>query len=188
MKYLKDAVGLTTFSDQEILNALGLFEMFGVGLQNGARAIFPTLLSFQHKCCPNTYMTFLPDGRLVVRASVQVKKGELVTRSLVEVMQCTPLRRIELERSFLIDCRCSRCCDPTEMGTGLGGICCPDFPGKVFLPTKPIEKVRGWSGRGAREHDGHRVHPQLTRGVGRPPQKWTGDVGSEAAACVLLGL
>ena len=102
MKYLKDAVGLTAFSDQviiiiiifvviiisivvaiaimilfqEILNALGLFEMFGVGLQNGknqiyendckvllitmmmtvtgARAIFPTLLSFQHKCCPNT--------------------------------------------------------------------------------------------------------------------------------------
>ena len=112
MKYLKDAVGLTAFSDQviiiiimkmiiivmifvviiipivvaiaiaimilfqEILNALGLFEMFGVGLQNGknqiyendckvllitmmmtvtgARAIFPTLLSFQHKCSPNT--------------------------------------------------------------------------------------------------------------------------------------
>lgn len=31
-------------------------------------------------------MTFLPDGRLVVRASVQIKKGELVTRSLVEVV------------------------------------------------------------------------------------------------------
>ena len=94
MKYLKDACALTAFSDQvfiivvviiiitivvvialmilsqEILNALGLFEMFGVGLQNGlfafsendsevmivagARAIFPTLLSFQHKCSPNT--------------------------------------------------------------------------------------------------------------------------------------
>ena len=97
-------------------------------------------------------MTFLPDGRLVVRASVQIKKGELVTRSLVEVafimmmmmvfwvfygdddsdvdfydvngdydkndsqvmiittqvMQCTQLRRIDLERSFLIDCRCCR--------------------------------------------------------------------------------
>ena len=25
-----------------------------------------------------------------------------------QVMQCTQLRRIELERSFLIDCRCSR--------------------------------------------------------------------------------
>ena len=74
MKYLKDAVGLTTFSDQviiiiimkmiiivmifvviiipivvaiaimilfqEILNALGLFEMFGVGLQNGKNQIY----------------------------------------------------------------------------------------------------------------------------------------------------
>ena len=91
MKYLKGTCGLTAFSDQvivitiviiivgiviiilfqEILNALGLFEMFGVGLQNGlsflmlliitlmliipgARAIFPTLLSLQHKCSPNT--------------------------------------------------------------------------------------------------------------------------------------
>ena len=34
-------------------------------------------------------MTFLPDGRLVVRASVQIKKGELVTRSLVEVVFIT---------------------------------------------------------------------------------------------------
>ena len=32
------------------------------------------------------YMTFLSDGRLVVRASVQIKKGEPVTRSLVEVV------------------------------------------------------------------------------------------------------
>ena len=31
-------------------------------------------------------MTFLPDGRLVIRASVQIKKGEPVTRSLVEVV------------------------------------------------------------------------------------------------------
>jgi len=144
MKYLKDACGLSAFSDQEILNALGLFEMFGVGLQNGARAIFPTLLTFQHKCSPNTYMTFLPDGRLVVRASVQIKKGELVTRSLVEVMQCTQLRRIELDRSFLIDCQCSRCSDPTEMGTGLGGLCSPDHPpNKVFLPSKPLEEGGG---------------------------------------------
>jgi len=145
MKYLKDSCGLSAFSDQEILNALGLFEMFGVGLQNGARAIFPTLLSLQHKCCPNTYMTFLADGRLVVRASVQIKKGELVTRSLVEVMQCTQLRRIELDRSFLIDCQCSRCCDPTEMGTGLGGLCNPDFPDKVFLPSKPLEECGPWT-------------------------------------------
>ena len=25
------------------------------------------------------------------------------------------------------------------MGTGLGGLCSPDYPDKVFLPTKPIE-------------------------------------------------
>jgi len=143
MKYLKETCGLTAFSDQEILNALGLFEMFGVGLQNGARAIFPTLLSLQHHCCPNTYMTFLPDGRLVIRASVQIKKGEPVTRSLVEVMQCTQLRRLELDRSFLIDCKCARCSDPTEMGTRLGGLCNPDYPEKVFLPTKPLEEGGG---------------------------------------------
>ena len=180
MKYLKDAVGLTTFSDQviiiiimkmiiivmifvviiipivvataimilfqEILNALGLFEMFGVGLQNGQDCfcyqimrmitrcfdhhdddcyrcesnlphlvefptqMFPKHVNIQTDLYPHRghrnhnqkhhhhhhhhhhhyhgkrYMTFLPDGRLVVRASVQVKKGELVTRSLVEVV------------------------------------------------------------------------------------------------------
>ena len=169
MKYLKDAVGLTTFSDQviiiiifvviiisivvaiaimilfqEILNALGLFEMFGVGLQNGQDCfcyqimrmitrcfdhhdddcyrcssnlphlvefptqMFPKHVNIQTDLYPHRghrnhnqkhhhhhhhhhhyhgkrYMTFLPDGRLVVRASVQIKKGELVTRSLVEV-------------------------------------------------------------------------------------------------------
>ena len=136
---------------QEILNALGLFEMFGVGLQNGqdcfcyqimrmitrcfdhhdddcyrCESNLPHLVEFPAQMLPKhvniqtdlyphghrnhhhchhhhhhqhqqlhhhhhhhyhgkRYMTFLPDGRLVVRASVQIKKGELVTRSLVEV-------------------------------------------------------------------------------------------------------
>ena len=33
----------------------------------------------------------------------------------------------------------TRCSDPTEMGTRLGGLCNPDYPEKVFLPTKPLE-------------------------------------------------
>ena len=33
----------------------------------------------------------------------------------------------------------TRCSDPTEMGTRLGGLCNPDYPDKVFLPTKPLE-------------------------------------------------
>ena len=139
---------------QEILNALGLFEMFGVGLQNGQDCfcyqimrmitrcfdhhdddccrcssnlphlvefptqMFPKHVNIQTDLYPHRghrnhnqkhhhlhhhhqhhhhhhhyhgkrYMTFLADGRLVVRASVQIKKGELVTRSLVEVVFIT---------------------------------------------------------------------------------------------------
>ena len=34
-RYIRDTCGITDYSDQHILNALGLFEMYGINMQNG---------------------------------------------------------------------------------------------------------------------------------------------------------
>ena len=34
-RYIRDTCGVTDYSDQHILNALGLFEMYGIIMQNG---------------------------------------------------------------------------------------------------------------------------------------------------------
>jgi len=143
MKYIRDTCGVADYSDQHILNALGLFEMYGTNMQNGSKALYPTLTSLGHHCSPNTYSMVLPDGRLVVRASVGIEQGEAATHSLVDALTCTTLRRRELESSFLVDCCCTRCSDPTEFGTCLGGLCSEAHGGAVFLPSQPLKDDGG---------------------------------------------
>jgi len=143
MRYIRDTCGIQGYSDDEILTALGLMEMYGTHIQNGARALHASYQSFQHCCVPNTYCTINPDLSVTVRASVAVRSGSSLTRSLVDPLTATQLRRKELDKVFLIDCQCERCNDPTELGTNLGGIHDPDHGEAVFLPTTPLQEGAG---------------------------------------------
>jgi len=143
MKYIRDTCGVTGFTDNQILNALGIMEIYGSVIQNGAKVLHGSYMGLQHSCCPNTYSTLNPDLSLTVRASVHIRSGEAVTRSLVEPLLATQFRRRDLERVFLVDCTCKRCGDPTEMGTNLGGLVSLEHDGAVFLPTKPLEDEGG---------------------------------------------
>ena len=76
-KYISDQCGLTGFTEDEILTALGLFELHGQPLQNGANALFPGLLGIKHSCTPNCYFTLAPDNSITVRASVDLRAGQV---------------------------------------------------------------------------------------------------------------
>jgi len=148
MRYIRDTCGITGYSDDEILTALGLCQMYGTHIYNGARALHASHQSLQHCCTPNTYCTINPDLSLTVRASVPIRAGSPVTRSLVDPLTATQCRRKELDKVFLLDCQCDRCKDPTELGTNLGGLHHPDHGEAVFLPTTPLQEGMGpWTSK-----------------------------------------
>ena len=137
LKYIKDACGIDSFSDEEVLTAIGLFDMFGVNIMNGAKAFHPSTVFMRNSCTPNTYSSLRPDMAVVVRASTSLKKGEPVTRCFSDVLSCNMLRRRELAKDFFLDCDCSRCRDGSEMGTNYGGLLCGGCNKGVAIPQDP---------------------------------------------------
>ena len=121
-QYITDTCGLTGFTKDEVLTALGLFEVLGLPLQNGAKGFYPELARVRHSCLPNTYLSVQADGSLLVKASVGLEAGAEVTRSRVDVLRCHQFRRRELAKDFFTDCACDRCGDGTELGTDFGSI------------------------------------------------------------------
>ena len=68
-KYIADPCGLTEFSQTEILTCLGLYEILGLPLQNGAKAFFPQMVYVKHSCRPNSYLHVNADGTILMKAS-----------------------------------------------------------------------------------------------------------------------
>lgn len=143
-KYILEKCGLCGFTEEEILTALGLFELLGTPLHNGAKAFHPTTLHMKHSCIPNCYMSVEADQSISVRASINIAKGEPVTRSLVDVMKCNLFRRRELEKAFFINCDCKRCQDGSEMGTNYGGLIIQDFNNHIFVASNPRDENSPW--------------------------------------------
>jgi len=162
-KYIIEKCGLTGFTEEDILTALGLFELLGTPLHNGAKAFHPTTVYMKQSCTPNTYLAVGPDHSVSVRASVGIKKGEHVTRSLVDVMKCNLMRRRELEKSFFINCDCMRCQDGSEMGTNYGGLISLEYNNNIFVPSNPRDENSPWVSKAVpgAELSGHECCKQL---------------------------
>ena len=75
-KYIIEQCGLTGFTNEEILTALGLFEILGLPLKNGAKAFYLEVAFMENSCIPNTYFNVQSDGSLLMKASVDIRKGE----------------------------------------------------------------------------------------------------------------
>jgi len=143
-KYIIEKCGLKDFTEEEILTALGLFELFGTPLHNGAKGFHPSTVQLKHSCVPNCYIMVGADHSISIRASVKINKGEPVTRSLVDVMRCNLFRRRELEKAFFIDCDCKRCQDGSEFGTNYGGLVSPQYNNLIFVSSNPCDENSPW--------------------------------------------
>ena len=80
----------------------------------------------EHNCVPNCVKTWETGSmnEIRIRASVPIKKGEHLSISYVDPLWGTADRLNFLEMSKLFTCRCSRCIDPTELGTHVSSIRC----------------------------------------------------------------
>ncbi|KAF0291395.1 SET domain-containing protein SmydA-8, isoform A [Amphibalanus amphitrite] len=88
------------------------------------QGVYARAALFEHDCVPNTHRTFDENLTLVVRAAVDIAQGEHLTSIYTDNLWGTWQRREHLLTSKHFLCECARCCDPTELGTGLSSIRC----------------------------------------------------------------
>lgn len=134
----------------------------GTGEGWAAVAFHPNFALIRHRCGANSkFSVFLKDKGVAVQAKAFIAAGQEITVSLAHDLEPTWKRRARLYRDHLLLCRCSRCSDPTELGSNLSALGCPKCGGGgggagggAILPQNPLDFNSVWS---CRVHRGIRM-------------------------------
>jgi hypothetical protein len=98
-----------------------------------------------HDCVSNTHQSYTDDFRTIVRAAVPIKKGDMITTIYALTLDGTLQRQEFIRDSKFFNCDCSRCKDPTELGTYLSAVKCTKCPNGYLLSQNPLVYYSAWN-------------------------------------------
>ncbi|XP_059048734.1 SET domain-containing protein SmydA-8 [Achroia grisella] len=129
-----------------------------IRLPDGAElhALYTNTCIMEHSCIPNTKHTFMQSPkdkndlyRITVKVVVPLQKEHHVTTMYTHALWGTQARRQHLKDTKYFACRCTRCSDPTELGTYLSAMkCLGDGNNEcdgVHLPEDPLDDETEWA-------------------------------------------
>ncbi|KAG7174557.1 SET domain-containing protein SmydA-8-like 8, partial [Homarus americanus] len=118
---------------------------FEVPLGWGTRVhgLYPLASLLTHDCRANTQQWFTADGHLVLRAVDHIPEGSVLTTCYTDPQWATLLRQDHLRVSKQFTCTCTRCLDPTEMGTFMGSPLCQGCGGPL-VSSAPLDPKSDW--------------------------------------------
>ncbi|KAF2350507.1 SET domain [Trinorchestia longiramus] len=107
------------------------------------RGMYPLSAMMSHDCFSNTHHTFTDELTMHTIASQPIKKGDQITGTYTHLLSGTTERRKHLRYGKFFDCVCSRCSDPTELGTFFSALKCTRCGGTVLCkdPLHPLNKA-----------------------------------------------
>lgn len=96
-----------------------------------------------HDCVPNTHhaISMMDDHKMIVRSSIPIRKGEMITTSYADQLYGTRERRGFLKETKYFDCLCKRCHDPTEFATYISAVKCTGCSTGYLLPKDSISEM-----------------------------------------------
>ena len=83
-------------------------------------------------------------GHMVVKAAVDISAGTMITTSYTFTLDSTQRRRQHLRDTKFFDCLCLRCLDPTELGTHLSSLTCPNCEHAWVVADDPLDTDSSW--------------------------------------------
>ncbi|XP_076045904.1 uncharacterized protein LOC143028137 isoform X2 [Oratosquilla oratoria] len=136
-------------SEAAIHTMLGLLQINHVPTKTPygeVQALYPQASLMSHSCIPNTKAVWTPEAKLVLKTVEPIEKGANITAMYTDILWGTRARRHHLRHSRVIDCRCRRCRDNTELGTNFSALRCPKCPkASPVLSTSPLDDDAIWT-------------------------------------------
>lgn len=150
VNYLRKRLNLDRFSEEFIQTVCGILDVntFEVRTTKGysARGIYPTVAMMNHSCVSNTSHTISPvDYRIRLRTTLKVPAGGELYASYTHSLLPTMLRREYLLEGKYFTCACSRCSDPTELGTHMSSLKCTKCDNGIILPLDSLDIGSTWN-------------------------------------------
>lgn len=115
------------WTEDEILRIAGIVQINGheVPLTEPSHVAIYWLASLvEHSCRPNLTKSFTSDGDVVLWSTAPIGAGANLSICYSDVLWGTANRQHHLQQTKMFRCRCERCVDVTELGTGYSAVKC----------------------------------------------------------------
>lgn len=134
-------------SEKSIHNVTGIIDVNALELrlqESEVLGLYPTFAMLEHSCTPNTKHTFNKQRQVVLKAAVDIKRGEHLSTMYTHILWGTAGRRDHLKHSKYFMCTCFRCSDPTELGTHFSALRCKQCSNGFLLSAAPLDEMASW--------------------------------------------
>ncbi|XP_063916786.1 SET domain-containing protein SmydA-8-like [Zophobas morio] len=109
-------------------------------------AVYDKTSLLEHCCQANCTKTFTNEGHVLVIAARQIEENEHLSICYTDPLWGVENRRLHLHQTKHFWCSCSRCEDPSEMGTNINSIRCPNESCSGFvLPKTFLQEIKIWN-------------------------------------------
>ncbi len=105
----------TTYHREDLRIALlklaaNSFTIVTEDLEECGHGVYAKVSAINHSCQPNCLQWFDESGKIIIRSTRQILRGEEITISYLDISRPTWWRRAEL-RHYGFNCICDRCCE-----------------------------------------------------------------------------
>ncbi|OXU17269.1 hypothetical protein TSAR_015909 [Trichomalopsis sarcophagae] len=137
---------LDDFSEDEIARAAGIMQINGheVPISEPVLiAVYDESSYVEHSCRANCSKSFSSSGGIVIRAAMDIEKGEHIAICYTDPLWGAANRRHHLLRTKFFECTCQRCSDPTEFGSMFNAVKCSksDCSGCMLPKSFTVEEI-----------------------------------------------
>ncbi|MCL4145060.1 UNVERIFIED_CONTAM: hypothetical protein GTU68_036376, partial [Idotea baltica] len=134
-------------SEYMIHRMVGILDTNAVDLPAGGREIaglYSLFSMVEHSCTPNVRITFNRKKGIYIKAAVDLKKGDHLAAMYSHILWGTIARREHLKINKYFMCTCSRCSDPTELGTYFSALRCQDCGIGYLTSAAALDELADW--------------------------------------------
>lgn len=134
-------------SEKSIHKITGIIDVNALELRladSEVLGLYPNFAMMEHSCTPNTKHTFSDNRQVILKAAVDIKRGEHLSTMYTHILWGTSARRDHLKHSKYFMCTCFRCSDPTELGTNFSTLRCSRCTSGFMLSAAPLDELADW--------------------------------------------
>ncbi|XP_016928682.2 SET domain-containing protein SmydA-8 [Drosophila suzukii] len=108
------------------------------------KGVFVCGAGLPHHCVPNTVVALDEQFNMKLYAAVPLQPGDIIYNSYTNPLMGTSQRQHQLRLTRRLECTCSRCLDPTEMGTHMSSMKCRECGGFSICEIDPNGRLGDW--------------------------------------------
>lgn len=143
--FIREVCGLGgTYTEEEVEHVSGVIDVNSIRLATHGHGVYSKTSIMSHSCLSNTKSIMNEDDSVDVRAVLEIRKGQEITKTYCTSLETTQLRQEKLKKGWYFTCTCLRCSDPLECLSFTSAVVCLKCREGLVLSTDPINSEAPW--------------------------------------------